>query len=214
MITKLGIDLPNNGPMTLTGDFLAKNIIWLGATTDSMGSGTTNDLGETRPAVMTATPTWISETEFHHKQITSAYPKIADVEQDSEISLTYEFAFPGMEGLFTGGSGLDLGTYRVDNFQSSGRMTMLFEDESHWETFKAGTYFKLETILRGDLIQGSYYNQLDIVHYSCKVNTNDVINRVGNLEYDFGWTARKDPTQGKSCQVTLINSTSDYDAPT
>jgi len=206
---RLPIDLPNNGPAMITPEFVAKNIIWLGTDAGSKGSGTTNDLSEERPAVMTASPVVADETPWHFKQLTAS-PQIDDVNVEVLTAINFEFAFPGLEGLFTGGSGLDLGTYRVDLFQLSGRATILFDDESYWETFKAGDYFKLESVLEGDTIQGAHKNQLSITAYSCKANTNENTNRVGNLEYDFGWTARKCPTEGKSCEIVLINSVASY----
>lgn len=207
----LNIDIPNNGPAMATGDFMAKNTIWLGTKDGAMGSGTTNSLSETRPAVMTAEPTLLEETPWHFKQI-KAYPQIDDVDIEEVLSINPEFSFPGMEGLFTGGSGLDLGTYRVDNFKFGGRAVMLFENETYWEKFKRGAFFKLEITLQGDVIQGAHRNSLEIIGYSCKANSNATPNRVGNLTYDFAWTARKDPTEGKSCQITLINTVSSYAA--
>lgn len=210
LIRRLPLDLPNNGPMMATPEFLAKNIIWLGTAAGGAGSGLINTLGETYPAVMTASPTLLDETPWHFKQL-SAYPQIDDVDIEGLDSINFEFAFPGMEGKFTGGSGLDLGNYRVDNFQLSGRAVMSFQNATYWNTFKSGAYFKMEAQLKGDLIQGSYYNQLNIIAYSCKANSNDTPNRVGDLTYDFAWTARKDPTENKSCQIELINTVAQYD---
>jgi hypothetical protein len=211
LCTSLPLEIGNNAVVTASPEFLAKQMIFLGTAAGGMGSGTTNSLGETRPAVMTANPTLIDETPWHFKHFDVTAPwQEDDVTEDSLTSAAFTYAFPGMEGLFTAGSGMNLGTYRVDNFQLSGRATILFANESRWEKAKAGDYFKLYAKMVGDLIQGSYYNQLEITGYSAKVTNPDVVNRVGNLEYDFEWTGRKDPTENKSCTITLINTVSSY----
>lgn len=201
---RLALDIPNNGAVTANPEFLAKKILWLAS-----ASGATDDRGNTLPAKVTASPTFIDEEPWHFKQLT-AYPQIDDVNVEMLQSLSIEPGFVGLEGLFTGGSGTEIGTYRVDNFQISGRSTIHFEDEDFWEDRIRGLYFKFEATLKGDLIQGAYYNQLEMVVYSAKAGNNDVINKVGDLTYDFGWSGRKDPTEGKSCQFTLINTVSSY----
>lgn len=204
LITRLPIDLPNNGPMMITPEFgVCKKLLWL-----TSASGGVDDRGNTLPAKITASPTIITEDEWHFKQLV-AYPQIDDVNQQSVTSLSWEPTL-AIEGLFTGGSGAEIGSYRVDNFMLSGRATMLFESDDLWEKFERGLNFELDATLRGSLIQGAYYNQLQILSYSCKANTDDVVNRVGSLEYDFAWTAQESAAQGKSCQITLINTVSSY----
>lgn len=210
ILSGLTIDVPNNGAMTISPEVgVAKKIIWLYPDADDAnGSGTTDERGNTRPAIMTASPVSLSEDPFHFKHIT-AYPEIDSAAQQSVTSLSWNPQL-AVEGLFTGGSGADIGSYRVDGFQIGGRVTMLFEDETLWETLELGTPFKLDATLRGDLIQGAYYNQLQMISYACVANTDDVVNKVGNLEYDFAWTGKKDSVEGKSCQITLINTVSSY----
>ena len=205
IIRRLPIDLPNNAVCMVTPDFMAKDIIML--TTASGGTDTTS---RTLPAKLTASPTFLDETEFHWKQLSGFVPEIDSVDQPGVTSLSFDLAFPGLEGLFTGGSGMDIGTFRVDNFQLGGRVSMLFEDEAMWNKIYNGTYFKVEAKLTGDTIQGAHKNSLDIVAYSCKCASPGVVNRVGNIEYSFDWTARQDPTAGKSCLITLINTVSSY----
>lgn len=206
ILRRLPMEIPNNGPMTCSPEFIAKNIIWL-----DTASGSLNSLGETKPAKMTASPTLLEETAWHFKQL--ELPELDDTDEYQLTSVSFEPAFTGLEGIFTGGSGLDLGTYRVDNFELSGRATVLFADETYWEKFKAGDYFKFKASLTGDLIQGSTYNSLEIIAYSCKANANANVNRVGELAYDFSWSGRKDPVQGHSCQITLVNTVASYALP-
>ena len=58
-------------------------------------------------------------------------------------SLSYDFDFPDLHGIFVGGSGQNIGSYGVDKFQHSGRVTMLFENEDMFYKIKDGTYFSL-----------------------------------------------------------------------
>jgi hypothetical protein len=205
LLQHLALDVPNNGPLAAGCDWLGKNLIWL--TSESDGE---NSLGESRPAVMTANPTVIEEDAFHFKQIV-AYPQIDDVNVEEVLSIGLDFAFPGLEMLFTGGSGDHPGNYRVDKFQFSGRATMLFENEEYWELFRQ-SFFKVAVTLRAaEAILGAYYPQLEIIGYSCRASASDVPNRVGTHAYDFGWAGREDPTEGKSCQITLVNTVSSYE---
>ena len=205
VIRKLPIEFPNNAVLTCAPDFLAKDILML-----TSASGGTDTTLRTLPAKMTATPVFLDETEFHWKQLSGFVPQLDGVAQPGVTALSYDFSFPGLEGLFVGGSGRDIGTFRVDNFQLGGKVTMLLEDETMWNKIYNGAYFKLESQLTGDLIQGAFKNKLTIVAYSCKAPKPGLINKVGNLEYSFDWTARQDPTAGKSCLITLINTVASY----
>ena len=206
ILERLPIDIPNNAPVTIAPEFLAKDIRWLN--TSSTG---TDARGNARIAKISTTTTLVTETEFHWKQML-AYPQIDNVNQQSITSFSFEPGFVGLEGLFTGGSGSEIGTYRVDNFRIGGRLTMLFEDDTLWETLEQGTAFELDVTLRGDVIVGSTYNQLQILCTKCVADTDDVVNRVGNLEYDFAWTAKQDSALAipKSCEITLINTVAKY----
>lgn len=204
IIRSLPIDLPNNAVATCSPDFLAKDQIILGS-----ASAATDSTGRTVPAKMTAAPTFLCETEWHWRHLV-AYPQIDDVDQQSVTSLSFNFAFPGIEGIFTGGSGVDIGTFRVDNFQLTGRATILFEDETIWNKIYNGADMKIEAELKGDLIQGAHYNKLSIVAYTCKVSSPGTSNQVGNLEYSLDWSAKQSCTDSKSCQITLINTVASY----
>jgi len=211
LLRRMTLDLPNNAIMATDLDIIAKRLVWLYPVADAAthGSGTVDQRGITRPAVMTAVPGLIDETGWHFKQL-KAYPQIGNADAQSITAMSWELQFLGLEGLFTGGSGRDIGTYRVDNFQLGGRATVIFEDEDLWEHIQDGAYFALDATLEGDTLQADHKNSLRIQAYSCKFNSADVPNRVGALEYDLPWTARKDPTEGFSTKITLINSVSSY----
>lgn len=205
IIKSLPLDFPNNAVLTCAPSFLAKDQIML-----TSASGGTDATLRALPAKLTVAPTFLDETEWHWKQLAGFVPEIDSVDQPGVTSLGFDMSFPGIEGLFVGGSGRDIGTFRVDNFQLSGRCSMLFEDETMWNKIYNGAYFKVEAQLLGDTIQGAHKNKLTIIAYSCKCATPGLVNKVGNLEYAFDWTARQDPTAGKSCLITLINTVSSY----
>jgi hypothetical protein len=210
LCSKLNFDLPNNAAASLSADIgIAKSLMWLGRTTDGKGSGTTDGLGRTRPAVMTESPAFLEEKEFHFTQL-AAFPEIDGAAVEEVLSLSLAPGFVGFEGLFTGGSGLDIGTYRVDNFQITGNITMLFKDEEFWETIREGGYFNIDATLQGELLQGTSYNSFRSEIFSAKCVKNDNVNKVGNLEYNFDWSARRDPVEGVSCRFTVVNSVASY----
>lgn len=208
IIRRLPIDIPNNGAMTISPDFFAKSMQMIQG---DGTSGTNDPEGNALPCCLTANPTMISETEWHWRHL-KAYPQIDGADEQGVTACNFEFAFPDIRGLFTGGSGQNIGTYALDKFQISGRSTILFEDEDLWYKIKSGTYFKIDATLEGAVIQGAHKNALQIIAYSCKASEPGLANRVGDLAYDFFWTGRKDPTEGKSCQITLINSVASYAA--
>lgn len=203
LLRRLALDIPNNGLVSATPDFLAKDELWL-----TTASGGTDDDGRALPAKITASPTLIDEEPWHWIDV-KAYPQIDNVDQQMVTSLSFEFML-NLVGLFTGGSGKNIGSYRVDNFELSGRSTIEFDDETLWMKFYRGLFFQLEATLEADTIQGAYKNSLEIIAYDCKATRNANVNQVGSLQYDFGWTAREDPTEGKSCQITLVNTVASY----
>ena len=208
LLRRLAIDLANNAPVVITPDFIAMAMqILQGAGT----SGTLDDAGDTLPCILTANPTLIDETPWHWQHLV-AYPEIDDLPQQSVMALNFEFAFPDMRGLFTGGGGLNIGTWAADKFQLSGRATILFEDETIFYKIKNGSYMKIEATLEGATIQGANKYSLAIAAYSAKSSNPGVANRVGDLQYEIPFTCREDPTEGKSCQITLVNSVSSYAA--
>ena len=205
---RLPLDIPNNGAMSVNPTFIAKSMqVLKGAAT----SGTSDTEGVALPCILTASPTLIDEDYWHWKDM-KAYPQFDSADQQSVIGCNFELALPDLRGLFTGGSGANIGTYAIDKFQITGRATILFEDETIWYKIKQGQYFKLDITLEGDTISGSYKSSLQIVAYSCLASNPGVANKVGDLQYEFDWAGRRDPTEGKSCQITLINSTSSYAA--
>lgn len=206
LIRQGAFEIPNNAAMMLAADFLAKNVqIVQGADT----SGVDDASGDDKPCIVTASPTMIDEDPWHFKLI-KAYPQLAAADAESITSLAFNLAFPDLHGVFTGGSGKKIGTYGVDKFQASGRVTMLFEDETIFYKIKDGEYFKIEATLEGSVIQGAQKNSLKVEFFSVMCPEPGLINKVGDLEYDFPFTCRKDPSEGKSCQITLINTVSSY----
>lgn len=210
------LDIANNRAAEAQVNVLAKDITWLYPTgTTGKGSGTADERGLTRPAVMTATPTFLDEPEIHFCHI-KAYPQVTRVgqtavDQQSVESISFEPKFTGLDGLFTGGSGKSIGSVRVDNFELSGRMNILFEDETIWAYAQNGSYFTIDITLEGPVIQGAFKNSIRIQIPSAKFSTSDVPNRAGTLAYDLPWTARRDPATGRSCTITVVNTTTKYD---
>lgn len=210
LISNLALNIGGNGPMVTIAQVMGKKMVWLYPDDDAThGSGTSDARGNTRPAVMTPTATLVTETPWHFKHI-DAYPTINGVDDEGIRSLYIEPGFVKLEGLFTSGSGADIGTFAVDNFRLTGRMTKLFQTDTDWELFEQGTPFEINLVLTGDLIGGSQYEKLTIDVYRAKAATNGVINQIGSLTYDFGWTAEQDPLEAKSCQFQLVNRFSSY----
>lgn len=209
LMRQLDLECPNNAAIMATADFgLAKKIqIVQGAGT----SGIDDASGDDKPCIITANPTMISENEWHWKQI-KAYPQLYDADAESITSMSFTLGFPDLHGIFTGGSGQNVGTYGVDKFQASGRLTMLFEDETMFYKIKDGLYFEIDATWEGATIQGANKETLNILVYSAKAGQAGLINKVGDLEYDIPWSARRDPTEGKSVQITLTNSVISYAA--
>ena len=145
----------------------------------------------------------------HWKQMTAS-PQIGEADELGLTAFSLDMAFPDLRGIFVGGSGANIGNYAADKFQLSGKATHLFQDETRFYQVKQGTYLKYQVQLDGDIIQGTTKNSLKIEAYSALAASPGVQNRVGNLEYDLAWTDRKDPTQGRSVQITLVNSVSSY----
>jgi hypothetical protein len=205
IVGRLGLEIPNNGAAVLTIDqCIAKAIQML-----TTASGGTDDEGVALPCKLTASPTFISETEWHFKQM-AAYPQIDGVDEQCLQSFSLDMAFPDLRGIFTGGSGANIGTYALDKFQASGRAGVLFQNDDIFYKVKQGTYMKYSVTLTGAAIQGAHNNSLQIIAYSSLAATPGIENRVGDLAYDLGFQCRKDPTEGKSVQITLINSVSSY----
>jgi hypothetical protein len=211
---RLGFELGNNAAAMLTADFIAKKMqILQGANT----AGVVDPSGVAKPCVLTVDPTFMDENIWHWKEIDIGLPKLsnrAGVLTDAACitSIAYDLAFPDLHGIFTGGSGQDIGTYGVDKFQASGRVTMLFEDETLLYMIKDGLYFASEVLLTGDDIQtGSPYS-LKFEILSAMAAQAGIPNKVGDLQYDFAWNARRDPTEGSSMRITLVNSVADYSA--
>jgi hypothetical protein len=205
---KLAIEVPNNGAVMLSADFIAKAMqVIQGAGT----SGVVDAESVAKPCILTSNPTFISETEWHWKQIIAS-PQLDAADALAVTSLSYDFDFPDLHGIFVGGSGQNIGSYGVDKFQHSGRATMLFEDEAMFYKIKQGTYFSLSATLEGALIQSAHKYSLKIESLSCMAAQPGLPNKVGDLQYDFAFSARKDPTTGHSCRVTLVNTTSTYAA--
>ena len=202
---RLGLDIPNNSPAMLTADFLAKAIQIL-----TTASGGTDDGGVALPCMLTGSPTFIEETEWHWKQIKSTLPQLDGADAASITAISYDLAFPDIHGIFTGGSGQDIGSYGVDKFQAGGRVTMLFEDEAFFYKIRDGLYFSSELELVGATIQGASTYSLKIEIPSALAAQPGLPNKVGDLQYDFAWNARKDPTLGYSIKITAINTVADY----
>lgn len=208
LINKLGIEIGNNAAVIASADFIAKAMQILGA---AGTSGTNDDEGVARPCILTASPTFIDETPWHFKHI-KAYPTIDGSDATVISSLGYDFDYPDLHGIFTGGSGANIGTYGVDKFQHAGRCTMLFENDDMWYKIKQGAYFALISELEGATIQGESKFYLKIESFSCKAAQPGLANRVGDLAYDFAFQTRKDPVTGLACRITLKNSVSTYAA--
>jgi hypothetical protein len=211
---RLGLEVPNNGAAMLSADFIAKSMqIIQGAGTSAVVDAS----GDAKPCILTASPTFIDETEWHWKQLKAASQKLsnsADVlaAAYSITSMSFDWAFPDLHGIFTGGSGQDIGTYGVDKFQASGRVTMLFEDETYFYKIKDGTYFASEVMFEGAAMEGTDKSSLKIETFSTLAAQPGLPNKVGDLQYDFAWNARKDPTLGYSTKITLVNTTAVYTA--
>lgn len=207
LIQRLPIDIPNNGPMMCTPAMIAKamQMITTGESGEADGEGVAKICG------LTANPTLIDEEPWHFKHI-KASPTIDAEAIDSVTSVSFEFAFPDLHGILTGGSGTSLGAYGVDKFQLTGRASILFQDEDLWYKAKSGDAFALVAELEGDTIQGNYKDYLKIEVFAAYASNPGLINRVGDLTYDLPWSAKRDVTEGISCRVTLKNSVASYAA--
>ena len=207
--TKAAIQLNNNGAMICIPEFIGKGIRWLYPDSDDAnGSGTTDEKGKLRPAVMTASPVIIDEPYWHFRQL-SAYPQLDDRNYPTVMSIFLNPGFTAVDGRFTAGSGNEIGTYRVDNFILEGRITLLFSTELLFDQFINDESFKLEFSLIGDTIQGAYTNRIDFIASKCKGET-DIVNKVGNLTYDIPFTALVDSATDKECQFTIVNTVASY----
>jgi len=210
LIRRMGLAVANCGPMIATPEFVAKRIVWLYPDADDAhGSGTVDERGKTRPARMTSAPAVTVEEPWHWRQM-APYPQIDGADNMAVTSVSFALGFTQLLGIFGGGSGDEIDSYRADKFTTSGRATVLFEDEGLWEQFLRGRAFRLDLALIGETIQGAYANRLSATVYACVVDDTRFVNRVGDLTYDFGWTAQHSPSVGRECQWTLINTTSSY----
>lgn len=214
LLRRLTLDTPNNRSMEATAEFLAKQLVWLypNGAPGEVGSGTTDaETGVTRPAVLTASPIFISEDPWHWKHL-KAYPTIDSVNIEEMLSSSIDIQMLGMEGLFTGGSGRDIGTWKADNCQFSGRGTFIFEDPDRWSKTMQGVEAALEIEFEGDTIRAdqSDKSSLKFEFPYVKIMTADLANRVGTIEQELPWTALKDPVTGKDATITLVNTTSAY----
>ena len=204
--TKLPMFVSNNGPMLLAPVFTGRKVVWLYPSDHSeYGSGTIDARGNSRPAFMTDAVNWLSENYLHFVQI-AAFPQVDGADAPEIISLYLEPKFQRLIPHFTGGSGAVIGSFSVDDFVLSGRMTMLFQDETMWEKVERGLPMDLAATFNGDPIDETFSEQLAVEVSSAVFDQKATVNQVGELAYDFGFAAKGVP----SCRFALTNSTSGY----
>jgi hypothetical protein len=210
VLRRLPLTIGNNAAVTAMPEFLAKRIIWLYPDSDNThGSGTVDQIGNTRPAVMTPSPVVIDEPAWHWKD-TRPYVTLTGVDCEETTALLLDLGFPNLDGLFMGGCGTEIASYQVPNLRVGGRMAIQFKERDLWDQILAGDEFALAFSLRGALIQGGHYEQFDFSAPACTFDEAQIANQVGELAYDLGWVARRDPVTGRTCTVTLTNTVSSY----
>lgn len=206
LVAKLPMFLANNGPIVCIPQVVGKRIVWLYPdTVNESGSGTTDERGNTRPAVMTANAPVIDEGAWHWRHM-GAYPQLDGADEEMVRSAYIEPAFARLDSIFTAGSGLSAGTYGVDNFKLTGRLVMDFFSREMWETFELGLPFDISLTFTADVIAGGHREQLKVEAFGCKATENQIPNKTGDLTYDFAWHATGSP----SCRFTIINTVSSY----